>query len=607
MADQLFDDYGIGTGSQNLFGGGMSKQELDQLLGQITPRAPIAEGLIADGTVDSGGMNLSDPFLPPKAAPPGTMWELNPNSNQYELVANPDWIPERPYSGTTPAAAPEAASASALASASLLSGQNDLFPNLKTDSQFSAPQSLAPTSVLGMFPEVEAMQRALYQQKQNEAMQAQAMQFARLSPMQQAQYSLYMGGQQLGGAIGSALGGKDPQLQMIGLQSRILSELVPGDPAQNIQIAKKYATFAPELAMKIYDNALNQNVKIKQATGNSKLNITAKVQEAERIATAEGLDGTAFETRVAELLKGTDKLSDKQAISNEVSGLKANLRVLEKQPQPNQEAIQRIKDQIQSLEPDKQNVAKIGVAKASGKAVYFDKETDQQFVYGRSPTDPAKQIRVLFEGDVDQTTSNVSATSTSKGADEGAKTIAELSAKRVDAAKVSAAKAIEQAGLLQELLKTPQPISGSGAPVRVGALRVFSTFGLTSSKDDEALGNADKFTALAGERVISFIKALGSNPTDTDREFARTIGPALEKGTKTNADLINFLLERARKVVKDADAMENHFYDNKFSLRGYKSPFLSDLETPKLKGSDKPVSQMTKQELLDEQTRLQQK
>jgi hypothetical protein len=163
---------------------------------------------------------------------------------------------------------------------------------------------------------------------------------------------------------------------------------------------------------------------------------------------------------------------------------------------------------------------------------------------------------------------------------------------------------MEQAGLLQELLKTPQPISGSGAPVRVGALRVFSTFGLTSPKDDEALGNADKFNALAGERVISFIKALGSNPTDTDREFARTIGPALEKGTKTNADLINFLLERARKVVKDADAIENYFYDNNYSLRGYKSPFMTDLETPKSMASDKPVSQMTRQELLDEEARL---
>jgi len=88
------------------------------------------------------------------------------------------------------------------------------------------PQSV----VAGMFPEVEAMQRALYQQKQNEAMQAQAMQFARLSPMEQAQYSLYMGGQQLGGAIGSALGGKDPQLQMIAQRQQMLNMIDPNKP-----------------------------------------------------------------------------------------------------------------------------------------------------------------------------------------------------------------------------------------------------------------------------------------------------------------------------------------------------------------------------------------
>ena len=233
---------------------------------------------------------------------------------------------------------------------------------------------------------------------------------------------------------------------------------------------------------------------------------------------------------------------------------------------------------------------KIGVAKGSEQVVYYDPSKDEQFVLSIGAD--GKQFRKPYTAGVDTKTSSVTATASSKGADEGSKTIAELSAKRVDAAKVSAGKAIEQAGLLQELLKTPQPISGSGAPARVGALRVFSTFGLTSSKDDEALGNADKFNALAGERVISFIKALGSNPTDTDREFARTIGPALEKGTKTNTDLINFLLERARKVVKDADAIETHFYDNNYSLRGYKSPFLSDLETPKSKASDLTTEQL---------------
>ena len=102
-----------------------------------------------------------------------------------------------------------------------------------------AAASVSSSIVQGMFPEVDAMQRALYQQKQNEAMQAQAMQYAKLSPFEKASYGLAMGGQQLGDAIGGALGAKDPQLQMIGLQQQILRELIPGNPTQNIQSAQK--------------------------------------------------------------------------------------------------------------------------------------------------------------------------------------------------------------------------------------------------------------------------------------------------------------------------------------------------------------------------------
>lgn len=173
--------------------------------------------------------------------------------------------------------------------------------------------------VAGMFPEVEAMQRALYQQKQNEAMQAQAMQFARLSPMQQAQYSLYMGGQQLGGAIGSALGGKDPQLQQISMRNAIMRRLDPSNPAQQMKIAQEIAQYDPEFAMSIADNARKSAIQIKLASGAARQGITANVQQAERIATAEGLYGTAFETRVAEILKGSDKLSDKQATGARVA------------------------------------------------------------------------------------------------------------------------------------------------------------------------------------------------------------------------------------------------------------------------------------------------
>jgi hypothetical protein len=583
MADQLFDDYGIGTGSQNLFGGGMSKQELDQLLGLYPlPRTEVRSGQVVPTAEAVSRVNVTER---------GALDVANPPVDDFKPVQ---------------LFAPSTMDLSAFMASDL--GDNQMTTQDPREYFTSGqPQSV----VAGMFPEVEAMQRALYQQKQNEAMQAQAMQFASLSPMARAQYSLYMGGQQLGGAIGSALGGKDPQLQMIGLQSRILSELDPSNPNQQLQVAQKYAQVAPDLAMKIADNARSSLVKIAQANKERQASVAPDVQKAERAASItqaisqyKALPQTPEIAQVIQTLQAQlDFLKPKaEATPNEIQLAQAfaGEKGVKGTPEYNAEYV----SQLLRLTDQKENIIDVGVADKTRKVVYFDKKSDQQFTM--EPDSTGKLIRTPYSGGIDKTTAKVSATSTSKGADEGAKTIAELSAKRVDAAQVSATKAGEQAGLLQELLKTPQPISGSGAPVRVGALRVFSTFGLTSSKDDEALGNADKFTALAGERVISFIKALGSNPTDTDREFARTIGPALEKGTKTNADLINFLLERARKVVKDADAIENYFYDNNYSLRGYKSPFLTDLEMPKSKGSDKPVSQMTKQELLDEQTRLQQ-
>ena len=128
------------------------------------------------------------------------------------------------------AAAPAPAEAApALASASLLSEQLNERP-LTLDTRNDATAAASSSVVAGMFPEVEAMQRALYQQKQNEAMQAQALQFAKLSPFEKASYGLAMGGQQLGDTIGGALGAKDPQMQMISLQNQMLRMVDPNKP-----------------------------------------------------------------------------------------------------------------------------------------------------------------------------------------------------------------------------------------------------------------------------------------------------------------------------------------------------------------------------------------
>jgi len=415
---------------------------------------------------------------------------------------------------------------------------------------------MAENIVAGLF----GLTPEMYGEQQRTSALAEGIRLAQLDPAARGAAMTYAGARGLGNAIGGAFGIEDPQLKMISARNTIAQQIDQGDPESILKGAQMLAQAGDNQgAMALAQYARQAQVQI--------------AEQQQRLAAGQASLAAARRERVQadpfQKLVESGKYTPASLAEYQRTGLPADLVLYEKPEKPTSA-----------------NIKEIGVAEATREPVYLDVNNDQQFIYKKDET--GKQVRVPFTGGVDRKISEtkVTATASTKGAEEGAKTIAELDAKRLGAAQVSSGKAVEQAGLLQELLKTPQPISGSGAPARVGALRVFSTFGLTSPKDDEALGNADKFNALAGERVISFIKALGSNPTDTDREFARTIGPALEKGTKTNTDLINFLLERSRKVVKDADSLEAHFYNNNYSLRGYKSPFLTDLETPKSKASD---------------------
>jgi hypothetical protein len=79
-----------------------------------------------------------------------------------------------------------------------------------------------------------------YQLAQQQAQQAQALQYAKLEPMDRANYGTYLAGQQLGNVIGRALGGEDPQLKMISQRQQILGMIDPTNPdsyAQGIQMA----------------------------------------------------------------------------------------------------------------------------------------------------------------------------------------------------------------------------------------------------------------------------------------------------------------------------------------------------------------------------------
>ena len=79
-----------------------------------------------------------------------------------------------------------------------------------------------------------------YQLAQRQAQEAQAAQYAQLNPQDQARYGFYRSGQMIGQALGSALGGVDPQLQKITQRQQLLGMIDPANPdsyAQAIQAA----------------------------------------------------------------------------------------------------------------------------------------------------------------------------------------------------------------------------------------------------------------------------------------------------------------------------------------------------------------------------------
>lgn len=78
-------------------------------------------------------------------------------------------------------------------------------------------------SLFGVSPE-------MYQQQQDDIASARAMQFARLTPIQQANYAIGRGAYGLAGAIGGALGGQDPELQRVTTRQQIAGQIDYNNP-----------------------------------------------------------------------------------------------------------------------------------------------------------------------------------------------------------------------------------------------------------------------------------------------------------------------------------------------------------------------------------------
>ena len=259
-----------------------------------------------------------------------------------------------------------------------------LTPDAEPYSALSVRQ--APPSVVGgMFsPEISRAAEMQYLQGRQKEMRDRALAFAQLSPMQQADYGFYRGGQQLGDVVGGALGGQDPQLKLISQRQRLLSQLDRSDPESYKKIAlqaqqtgdSELATLVSEAGRKLeLDTSLiKQRLREKEGADpfeqllrsgkytpasmaayklsknvadlrevNNPDKIPAKIQEAQTVAKNKGftegtpefnaevvnyLERPEKETQVQQLQNYRKKLRDSNAPASDIAEVDAAIKAL---------------------------------------------------------------------------------------------------------------------------------------------------------------------------------------------------------------------------------------------------------------------------------------
>jgi hypothetical protein len=118
------------------------------------------------------------------------------------------------------------------------------------------------SEIIGLFTNPQQ-----YLAAQDAAMQQQFAQRANLAPLQKASILAQQAGYRLGQGVGGALGGTDPQLDLISKRNVLLSQLNPNDPASYMKVAQVASQIGDsEFAMAIAQEGRKAQSEINLAT-----------------------------------------------------------------------------------------------------------------------------------------------------------------------------------------------------------------------------------------------------------------------------------------------------------------------------------------------------
>jgi DNA-directed RNA polymerase subunit F len=364
------------------------------------------------------------------------------------------------------------------------------------------------SDILGLFTNPQQ-----YLAQQDASMQQQFAQRAALDPLQRASILGQQAGYRLGQGVGGALGGTDPQLEMISRRNALLGQLDPGDPTSYMKVAEAAAQMGDaQFAIAIAQEGRKAQSEINLAQQRGAEKMTNEQRNALEYASQFGTPDTqafkdAFKERFDQLtLKAgkENKPFEFEAKEARLQELKSALRVLRNQPTQNKEAIQRLEDSIQAIE---------GPEKPEKYSDFARKLIE----FGLTPGTEPFQKRML---------EHINAVT--KGASQGTGnvTIGGISVDIGEANKAAAKVIGTNAANIQNQFTLEKTIKGAVDLIDKGIYAgaygpekgAFAKYSLGVVGNKQKVENTEVFMSYIGETVIPRLQEFGGN--DSNEELA---------------------------------------------------------------------------------------
>lgn len=425
---------------------------------------------------------------------------------------------------------------------------------------------MAQQQQMGLF-DIPSASDILRQQQQQDQMLA--MRQAQLAPRQGLMYQAASAGQRAGRSIAGLFGIEDPALK----------EAAEMDAVKKA-VASQWDGQDPEKALQLFADEANKRGLTQQA-----LSATFKLQSMKAERETSGLKDKLLQAQIG---KTGAQQTQAEALAEKARKEQKTTTIGKVDPDKfTPESIQtysetgNYKDLVRNPETVKQFSDPYPIQGADGKPILVQLNLQTKEVV---PIDKASRVNV-----------NASANMPPQEV-EFQKQIGQEDAKAVVDARKLRTTAIGELNSLNEMATRNQQniTSGTFASGRVGVANFFNTIGLLGANDVKKLANSEVYTKSAGDLVLAKIKALGSNPSNADREFIVRIVPQLENSPQARAELISYLQKRANDVIKESNSLESYARQNK-GLSGY-VPTVPLTISPQ---TAKKASEMTDQELID--------